>query len=247
MTAGRNGTAPPLSRAPLPHALPHSQALNLKIRLADQGLSAALAGLWRGDGDLLPRYGRYLAAMHQVIRASVPLMELAGARCAERGDADALSAPLAAYLARHITEERDHDQWLLEDMAVLHGSRGPASAPWAGAAAARLVGAQYYWIEHCHPVSLLGYMAVLEGRAPAAWLAARLASLTGLPATAFRTVHAHAALDPGHAGELDALLDSLPLSGAETAAIGASALHTVGALTDLLTEISVPRPGGNRA
>ncbi|MFD5651861.1 MULTISPECIES: hypothetical protein [unclassified Streptomyces] len=209
-------------------------------------MSASLAGLWRDDGDLLPRYARYLAAMHQVIRASVPLMELAGARCAERGDADALCAPLAAYFARHITEERDHDQWLLEDLAVLRGSRGPAPAPWGGAAAARLVGAQYYWIEHTHPVSLLGYMAVLEGRAPAAGLTERLAALTGLTASAFRTVHAHAALDPGHAGELDALLDGLALSGAESAAIGASALHTVGALTDLITEIRAQRPGGNR-
>ncbi|MFB7650614.1 MULTISPECIES: iron-containing redox enzyme family protein [unclassified Streptomyces] len=242
MTAGRSRTAPSPSRTPLPH----SQALNLKIRLTGQVLSTSLAGLWHDDGDLLPRYARYLAAMHQVIRASVPLMELAGARCAERGGADALSTPLAAYFARHITEEQDHDQWLLEDLSVLHGSRGPVPAPWAGAAAARLVGAQYYWIEHCHPVSLLGYMAVLEGRAPAAGLADRLAALTGLPASAFRTVRAHATLDPGHAGELDALLDSLPLSGAETAAVGASALHTIGALTDLITEISAPRPGGNR-
>ena len=31
---------------------------------------------------------------------------------------------------------------------------------------AALVGAQYYWIEHVHPVGLLGYVLLLEGWPP---------------------------------------------------------------------------------
>ncbi|WP_194925675.1 hypothetical protein [Catenulispora pinisilvae] len=216
--------------------LSRSGVLHVKISLADRALNTALDRLWLADG-LAPRYGRYLAAMHQVIRASVPLMELAARRCAERGDADPLSALLHDYLVEHIEEERDHDRWLLEDLAVVRDD-GNLPAPPAGLAAARLVGPQYYWIEHGHPVTLLGYIAVLESRAPAEWLADRLALDTGLPAEAFRTVRAHAELDGSHTGRLDAVLDDLPLTRAQDSAIGVNALHTVGALTELIRELS---------
>ena len=36
------------------------------------------------------------------------------------------------------------------------------------ATAAALVGAQYYWIRHVHPVALLGYVMLLEGYPPSA-------------------------------------------------------------------------------
>ncbi|MEZ0111180.1 hypothetical protein ABH920_005195 [Catenulispora sp. EB89] len=216
--------------------LSRSDMLHVKISLADHALNAALDRLWRPDGLVL-RYGRYLAAMHQVIRASVPLMDLAARRCAERGAADPLAARLHDYLVEHIDEERGHDLWLLDDLAVMHGSNG-VPEPSAGLAAARLVGPQYYWIEHGHPATLLGYIAVLESRAPAVWLADRLALDTGLPTEAFRTVRAHAELDGGHTSQLDELLDDLPLSRAQDAAIGVSALHTIGALTELIRELS---------
>lgn len=217
-----------------------SAALRWKLALVEGELDEALAALWQPEG-LADRYRRYLGAMHQVIRASVPLMELAARRCAERGPEDHHAAALADYLAEHVEEERHHDRWLLEDLAALHGGHAPWPAPEAGPAPALLVGPQYYWIEHGHPVALLGYIAVLEGRAPAEWLAGRLAERTGLPSRAFRTVRAHAVLDGGHTAALDALLDRLPLSSAQEAAIGVSALQTVGALTALVR--GLVRPG----
>ncbi|MFJ5819455.1 iron-containing redox enzyme family protein [Streptomyces sp. NPDC093108] len=222
--------------------LPASERLRVKLAFAEPALRASTAALWRPEG-LLPRYRAYLCAMHTVIRASVPLMERAAERAeslARRGDP--LGAPLAAYLAGHIREEAEHDTWLLEDLTAAGSGPRAALEPVPSPLVASLAGAQYYWIEHHHPVALLGYIAVLEGHAPAAGLAPRLARATGLPAPAFRTVHEHARLDDGHADELYALLDRLPLSRGQETAVAVSALHTTDALTQLFVRLGRTGP-----
>ncbi|MFE3630526.1 hypothetical protein [Streptomyces goshikiensis] len=92
-----------------------SLALRTKLTPTTTALTAATAALWRPDG-LRQRYLRYLAAMHPLVRASVPLLERAAERCAELDDPGARH--LAAYYTRHAEEERDHDTWLLEDLAA---------------------------------------------------------------------------------------------------------------------------------
>ncbi|MFB7916693.1 iron-containing redox enzyme family protein [Streptomyces sp. NPDC056061] len=214
-----------------------SERLLTKLALGETALRASMAGLWRTEG-LLPRYRTYLCTMHAVIRASVPLMERAADRAsllARYGDP--LGASLVPYLEEHIREEADHDAWLLEDLAAAGGDPRSAADPVPPPLVASLAGAQYYWIEHHHPVALLGYIAVLEGHAPAAGLAPRLARLTGLPAPAFRTVHEHARLDDGHSAELYALLDRLPMSRGQETAVAVSALHTTDALTQLFVRL----------
>jgi hypothetical protein len=103
---------------------------------------------------------------------------------------------------------------------------------------AALAGSAYYWVEHHHPVVLLGYIAALESNAPAPWLAARLAADTGLPAAAFRTLREHADLDGGHTLALEALLDALPLEPAQEEAVGVCALHTTDGLIRLFTRLA---------
>ncbi|WP_354642999.1 iron-containing redox enzyme family protein [Kitasatospora camelliae] len=220
-----------------------SVALRAKLALARPAVTAATDALWRPAG-LGPRYLRYLAAMHQLIRASVPLMERAAVRCAELGPADPVAGPLGRYLREHAEEERGHDDWLLADLAAAGADPAELLAAVPPPAVAELAGAQYYWIEHHHPVALLGYVAALEGNAPAPWLADRLAAGTGLPPAAFRTVREHAELDGGHLAALDALLDALPLTAAAEAAIGLSALHTAHGITRLFLGLAAdPAPG----
>jgi hypothetical protein len=104
-------------------------------------------------------------------------------------------------------------------------------------AVAALVGAQYYWILHYHPVAVLGYVAVLEGYPPSDRLLADWIDRTGYDERAFRTLRLHGELDAGHSAELDELLDRLPVTHEQSTVIGLSALHTVEALVRVYDEI----------
>jgi pyrroloquinoline quinone (PQQ) biosynthesis protein C len=182
-------------------------------------------------------YVDFLLASHCIIRASVPLMEAARAQAEALQDDDAVAAALARYLQDHVPEETGHDDWLLDDLEVLGVERTTVLARPPGSAVAALVGAQYYWMFHYHPVALLGYIAVLEGYPPSMQLIQDLESRTAHDTRAFRTLRKHSELDPGHREELDELLDRLPLTRAQSRVIGLSAIHTVGQLTRVYEEI----------
>ncbi|MEU4078992.1 hypothetical protein DEJ45_32670 [Streptomyces venezuelae] len=214
-----------------------SLALRTKLTPTTPVLRAATAALWRPDG-LRERYLRYLAAMHPLVRASVPLLERAAERCAELDDP--ASRHLAEYYVRHAEEERDHDAWLLDDLAA--AGAGPAAVPHP--VVVELAGAQYYRIEHEHPATLLGYIAVLEGNAPGPRLADRLTEVTGLPGRAFRTLREHAELDGGHLDDLHRVLDALAPTPAQQTAVSVSALHTANLLTRLFLDLAAT-PGGH--
>lgn len=175
--------------------------------------------------------------MHGVIRASVPLMELAARRCAERAADDPVAGPLRQYLLRHIEQERGHDDWLLEDLAALGCELPRRVDAQPSPTVARLVGAQYYWIEHYHPVALMGYIAVLEGNAPTPELGDWIVRTAGVPEGAVRTAREHAELDARHAEAAFHLLEALALTAAQTNAVTISGLHTAETLIKLFAEV----------
>jgi hypothetical protein len=181
-------------------------------------------------------FADYLVRVHTIIRASVPLMEAARDRARELGEGDAVAASLAAYLAHHIREERHHDEWLLADLEVLGVPREQVLARMPSPTVAALVGSQYYWIRHYHPVAVLGYIAVLEGTPPVAEHVEAVIARTGLPRDAFRTILKHAELDPHHRDGLDRALDALPLTADQSATIAISAFSTIQLLGRSLTE-----------
>jgi hypothetical protein len=77
---------------------------------------------------------------------------------------------------------------------------------------------------HYHPVAVLGYIALLEGYPPSPEMLDEMATRSGYPPEAFRTLRLHAELDPGHGAELDRMLDGLALTPPQTAVIGLSAM-----------------------
>ncbi|MCX5372827.1 iron-containing redox enzyme family protein [Streptomyces sp. NPDC048253] len=242
-------TAPSGPPAPAP-GVRHAQAplgaeLRTVLALVAPVLHHSAARLWQPQG-LRARYLRYLVTMHTVIRASVPLMERARAHCRDAPATDSAARPLGSYLSAHIPRERHHDTWLLRDMeaAGLHPGHELARPP--SPEVARLVGAQYYWIDHFHPLCLLGYVAVLELNAPAAPLIPLLADRTGLPPAAFDTLRLHAEIDGGHSTAVLSALDESAAVPPVRAAVRLSALHTVQALADVLNSLTdvTDRTGG---
>jgi hypothetical protein len=206
-------------------------------------IELVLPGLLAAGGRLVthPRirelYPEYLFTMHCIVRASVPLMEAACREAETMAERDPVAAELARYLEEHIPEELDHDEWLLSDLAAVGGDRASFLARPPSPTVAALVGAQYYWIFHYHPVALLGYVAVLEGYPPTSEAAEELIARTGYGREAFETLIKHAELDPHHRDELDDALDGLPLTREHSAVMGLSAMHTVHMLTIALSEI----------
>jgi hypothetical protein len=222
--------------APCPGRTASSSVLRSKIALALPPLVAAQRRLDQHP-DPAAAWIAFLRAGYGSIRASVPLLEAARDRARDLSPTDPLAAGLVDYLHGHAEEERGHDEWLLQDLQSV--GVAPAellSRPPSGAVAA-LVGAQYYWVLHYHPVCVLGYLMVIEGNPPDRRSLLDLRSRSGLPASAFRTMLKHADLDTDHAAELADLLDRLPLSPDHDEALGLSAISTIAGLTRLLQEV----------
>jgi RimJ/RimL family protein N-acetyltransferase len=213
-----------------------SELLRRKIALALPGL-LGVSEQFVGHPLIRDLYPEYLFTSHCIIRASVPLMEAAREEAITRAGGDPVAAALAPYLEQHIPEEQDHDEWLLDDLQLLGRARSEVLVRLPSPTVAALVGSQYYWIFHYHPVALLGYIAVLEGYPPSTAMIDELVAGTGYPREAFRTMLAHAELDPGHAEELDELLDELPLTREQSAAIGLNAMSTTRVLTEAFGEM----------
>jgi len=213
-----------------------SSVLRCKIALALPPLVAAQRRLDQHP-EPAAAWLAFLGVLYGAVRASVPLLETARDRARNLSPADPLAAGLVDYLRRHAEAERGHDEWLLQDLqSVGVASTELLSRPPSGAVAA-LIGAQYYWVLHYHPVCILGHLMVIEGNPPNRRRLQDLRSRSGLPASAFRTMLEHADLDIDHAAELADLLDRLPLSPIHNEALGLSAISTVAGLTRLLKEV----------
>jgi hypothetical protein len=213
-----------------------SARLRRKIELVIQPFGVACTRLMTHPrvADLWPEY---LVTQHAIIRATVPLMEAGAERARELGNGDPVAAGVAAYLDRHCDEERDHDEWLLDDLELLGVDRTTVLSRLPSATVASLVGCQYYWALHYHPLAVLGYIALMEGYPPTPDLVEDLIGRTGYPREVFRTFAEHGELDPHHREELDEAIDSLPLNAQQEALLGLSAMSSVEFLARSIEEV----------
>jgi hypothetical protein len=213
-----------------------SNSLLLKQNIKTNGLPLFMMyhQLWSH-----PRVGElvvpFLVLMHQVIRASVPLMKAASSVAAKAEDP--LSKLLHEYLEVHIEEEKHHDLWLMEDLESAGLARSEVLALTPSTSVAAMAGSQYYWIHHHHPVALLGYIRLLEGNPPSIEHVERLQAQSGLPEATFRTYRMHGELDPHHLEEFDDMLDGLPLTQAQIKLLGTSASFSADMLANAVSEI----------
>lgn len=175
--------------------------------------------------------------MHSIIRSSVSLINGAADAALRRADRDPVCRKIAEYYRMHALEETHHDDWLLDDLVAMGGDRGEILARMPSAEVASLVGAQYYWALHVHPVSLFGYLAVLEGNPSSLKQLEKIRSAHKLPVEGFRTMVKHARLDPHHRDEMFAQLDELPLTEGQSELVALSAFHAIEHLTLALEEI----------
>lgn len=133
-----------------------------------------------------------LCFTYQTIVASEPLLRFALTRC----DGD-----LKAYYEKHLAEETGHDAMLLDDLKLMGVNQIPRSH-----VAAQLAGSQYYLLAHDHPALLLGYMHALERNSMSVESVDELSRELGVE---LRCLRHHAAHDPGHKSDLEAMIAGL--------------------------------------
>lgn len=181
-------------------------------------------------------YPEFLIMTHTIIRASVPLMEN-GLSVARELPNDPVARLLAAYLEHHIVEEQGHDEWILDDLEFIGFPRDGVLCRVPSPTVAALVGSQYYWMKHVHPVGLLGYITMFECYPPIREDIYQVKAATGYGLEAFRTMLLHADLDTGHGKDLEDLLNSLPLTEQQRTLVGVSAISSVELMTRARKEL----------
>ena len=206
------------------------------MRLAEPCLLEVSDQFWM-HAQLAQIFPEFLFMMHSIIRSSVSLLNAAAESAQERGDSDAVSRQLVGYYKTHAIEETHHDDWLLDDLVAIGNERSEVLARLPSPAVASLVGAQYYWALHVHPVSLFGYLAVLEGNPTSLKELDGIRKKHGLPEVGLRTMIKHARLDPHHRDEIYARLDDLPLTQSQSELVALSAFHTFEHISEALQEI----------
>jgi hypothetical protein len=110
--------------------------------------------------------------------------------------------PLEDYFREHLSEEKDHAQWLAEDLVSVGIRVWETQIP---IEVVEMVGSVYYMVFHADPAALLGYMQVLERED---WPMLPQWE-KDYPASLLRTVKHHAEHDPGHARKLRDIIETL--------------------------------------
>lgn len=221
----------------------HSALLWRKVDLARPRLQASCVRFWSGD-DLANAYPRFLLELHKVMRGGLAIMRLALQRSQELAHADAVAASCAEYLARHIEEEKDHDAWLLSDIALCGISPDQVRSQMASPEVAALVGAQAFWILQEHPVAFFGYLAAVEGDPPSHDHLDLIRIKSGYSEEAFRCLREHADADVVHHAELRVAIDDMPLNARHHQLLALSAFETIAGLARLFDVLCDARSGG---
>jgi hypothetical protein len=197
-------------------------------------------------------YPRYLATGYHITCAMLELMDAALERSRALAAHDLVAADLERYLERHLIEETHHPDpggAVLDDLRALGEDAAHLVEETASDTIATLVAREHRWIEHAHPVAVLGFLE-LEACHTKLPVVERLIARTGLPRAGFRQLLLHARLDAAHGDQLHDLLDALPLQPEHERLVGLSALTTVGLVAEALLEtVSQPAlvpmaPGG---
>ncbi len=216
----------------------HSQQLRVMMRLMFPSMTEAITAIEEHQ-EIAAIYQEYLFLMHNFVRASVPLMQAAYQQVKrETPKQDLLYSLLLNYLEHQIEEENNHDQWILEDLEILGINRQQLLNRIPHYKVAEIVGMQYYWIYHFHPVVLLGYIAVMEGQPPSMQMIERMIAKTGYPREAFRTLIYHSQVDTEHQKDLDILLDKINLTSNLFSVLSKNCLHTFSVSIDILRDLT---------
>jgi len=139
-------------------------------------------------------YRAYLTQAFHHVRHTVRFLMAMGLRVPE--DKKWLHHAIAEY----ISEEKGHEEWILNDIEAAGGVKELARRSVPHLETQVLVAYNYDYILRCNPVGFLGMVFMLESTSVqlASHGADSIRSALGLPASAFTYLQSHGALDISH-------------------------------------------------
>jgi len=158
------------------------------------------------SGDISrERYVAFLTQAYHHVRHTTPLLMAAGSRVP--ADREWMRSALAEY----IEEEVGHEEWVLNDIAACGYDRENARLSKPNRATEIMVAYAYHVIDRVNPAGFFGMVHVLEGTSInlADKAAERVATATGLPASAFTYLRSHGALDIHHVAFFENLMNRI--------------------------------------
>lgn len=180
----------------------------------------------RPRGDLSSRafFVDNLVFVYHLIVASEPILR----DCAFHGP-----HTLTRYFELHLTEERNHADWLRRDLETAGVTTINRRFQFD---AAEIAGAQYYLARHGMVPAVLGYLLALEGEPMPMQVVAQLEEIHGFGMC--RTLRHHAFSDADHCADLVRVVDCIDPK--FTAAIRENAIRTVDGIARSARAFGIP-------
>lgn len=111
------------------------------------------------------------------------------------------------YFGRHLVEESSHYDWAVDDLRSFRDDAADLLEETSIPEVIAVPGVALYLVEVIDPISLLGYITILETTPPSPEFVESLPGLMGVPRSAVRTLAVHAQEDQQHARDLFTLVD----------------------------------------
>jgi hypothetical protein len=128
----------------------------LQSRTLKRVMETTIARDILSDATNRNHYAGYLVNVFHYARHSAQVIALAGSRSVEE------YPELAAYYFRHAAEELGHERWALSDLADLDVPEKAVLESVPAPSCAAMIGLEYFAAGRGNPVSLLGWLRVLE-------------------------------------------------------------------------------------
>lgn len=214
----------------------HSERLCSRIELA-LPTAIGVTNAFINHSRIKELFPEFLLQTHWMVRNHNPMLEFALQRCREIAPSDPVAKGLAPYYEVHIEEERNHDEWLLQDLELLGYSRADLLRRLPSPAIAMAEGGNLYWALHHHPIAVMGPLIASECYPFTLEMIDFLQQETGYPRAAFRTMELHSELDKVHGREAFEMLDSLPLDDWHHEVLSVTALNFLAGSTQMYREL----------
>ena len=167
----------------------------------------AIPQLQRGAAGTISHatYVAFLGQAYHHVKHTVPLLMACGGRLPERLEW------LRSAVGEYIEEEMGHQEWILSDIEACGEDKEAVRRSMPLPATELMVSYAYDTIHRSNPVGFFGMVFVLEGTSIRLALdaAEAIQDSLGLPDKAFTYLKSHGALDVGHMGFFEELVNRL--------------------------------------